>query len=795
MEEEWELVDISGSFHAWAMAEEHNSLVYSVGSHIIVWNLDSDTKSHLRCHEFNITSIKFHPSQEYFITIEASKDPFISVWDWENLQQVCVKFLPPKIRKQSLQCLDSCVYENFLYILEVEKEGGYRMTRWEWQGSTLEFLDSFALESKEKAFKIRPMTGTHIFVAEKTFVKIWEVGDRVFLSKRLYFKSEILDVEYCDELCAFAILLGSYNFIVVNSLGVILTTFSQNYYSFFIFSEYLFLGGTSLQVFSLKNYSLISEMLENSLKIVRIVVNGGNLACIKFENSTVQVVDLEHGSVVRVTAFHSTKVVGLSWSLNGNFVSHGDENCVYRWEKQEIGWGLEAFELGQEAVTAVDLCGELMALGFSNGNTSIYDENMEIVACHRASNSKVTDVKFSPSGVLVCAFSNGFVAILDSTYTRTEAILQEDYHNNNQKTKVSLCELLDNSDSLVMVCSIKDSHTLSVHRVSKKSYCKAIGFTNIIIESEFSDFKIHVSGKYVVVALNIDYICLYEVITNRLVGVIETTGVLSMDTSGLYLSCLQGEENCKVQVYEIGTGELVTEMSRIANGYSLQWSYDGKLLAITGNDGKIEVWKIPEVVRFNIEKMLSRGEEDIWDKFPIVYENKTIRKKPPIFKIPNDTHLTNSTFADTIVSLIPKQKLIQKPPAFEVPNFRAPEVHVTKFSEIEPRMTYPKINKLYIPTRSNDTIYNENPIGKVSFVHKPQNVKSILNVMDSPVSLTGKSRTKKVVDTPVVLARTAKNKDEPISFTKTTVKRNSFVSDRRNRINGPFTIDIERNLA
>lgn len=792
MEEEWELVDISGPFQAWAMVQENNTLIYSVGSHIIVWNLDSDTKYHLRCHEFNITSIIFHPNREHFITIEASKDPFISVWDWTDLSQVCIKFLPHKPRKLSLEYLDCCVYENFLYVLESEKEGGYRILLWEWTGPSLEFIDIIGIEKKEKAFKIRTISGTHIFVAEKTFIKIWDVSDKAFITKRLYFKSQIIDVEYSDELCAFFILLGSFSFIIVNSLGVILKKFLQSYYSFCVCSEYLFLGGTSLQVYSIKSYIMISEIVGNSLKIIQILVNGGNLACVKYENSTVQIMDLENGNVMRVTAYHGTKVVGLSWSVLGNFASFGDENCVYVWEKQETGWGLEAFDMGKEEVTALDLCGEIMALGFYSGNVSVYDEYMHVIACQKVCNVKVTDIKFSQSGVLVCSFSNSLIVVFNSTYSQTDILLQSHPKPLNDNIKISLCELIDYHDSLILVCSIKDPQTLSIHRVSKKSSCKAIGFTNISVESNFTDFKMHISGKYVIVSLDIDHICLYEIITNRLVGVIEATGVLSIDTSGLYISCLQISETCKVQIYELGTGELVTEMSRIANAINLQWSYDGKLLAITSTDGKIEIWKIPEIIRLNIEKMLTTNEKDIWKKFPIEYENKTIRKKNNMIKIPRDAYIDNSTFADKIVSLIPKQKMVYKPTEYEMPNFRTSEIVGTKNSDREPVVMVQKVNKFYMPMPSNDTINSEQE-AKVSYIHKPQSSKNDLNLIDSPVSLAGKNNQRRKVHEPM-LKRNDIEKDEPISFSKTSVKRNSLRSENRNRFSGQFNIDIDRNF-
>jgi WD40 repeat protein len=416
MEEEWELVDISGPFSAWTLAAETNSLVYSIGSHVIVWNLDTDTKCHLRCHECAVVSILFHPSNEFFLTIEASLDPFISVWTWGSLAQACVQFLPQKIRKQPPAVVDSCLVNTILFVLESEKDTGYRVSRWEWEGNTLEMMDVSVLENKEKAMKIRGMDEGCVFTVEKTFIKIWEATERISLIKRLFFKSEILDVEFCADLNAFALLLGTHNFVIVHTTGVILTTFSQTYYSFFIQADCLFLGGSSLQIYSLKSYSLLSELLQSELKITQILSNGGSLACVRFENSTVQVIELDRGSVLKVLAFHGTEITSFSWSLSGNFVTSGHENCVYIWNKQDFGWGLEAIELGKEHVSALAIGHGLLAVGFVNGQVCVFNDEMQKIASNRLVSAKVTDLKLTRTAVLLAAFSCGLAAAFDATY-------------------------------------------------------------------------------------------------------------------------------------------------------------------------------------------------------------------------------------------------------------------------------------------------------------------------------------------------------------------------------------------
>ena len=777
MEEEWKLLDISGPLTSWAMPEESNKLVYSIGSHLLIWDLDTDHKTHLRCHSYTITSILFSPLSQHFISIDTSLTPLISVWDLETVTQLGIKYLPKKLRKTPLQFIDSCVRENNLYILEVESEGGYRLSRWEWDAHCLEYLDVFTLEAKDKAFKIRIMTPTQFFTAEKTFIKIWDNAERVQLSRRLYFKSELLDADYSEELSAFAILLGNFTFMIVSPTGVMLTTFSQHYSSFYIYSDYLFLGGSSLQVFTLRNYSMVSEVVNSSVKISSIIANGGNLAAIKFENSTVNVVDLESGSVLRIAAYHSTEICSLCWDMQGNFFSSGNENLVYMWKKQEIGWGLEAVEVSKLFISAIALFENTLAVGFSNGLIEIFDENFEKIASNRVCTDKVTDICFSISGVMLAAFSTGVVVVFDSDYAKARAVLQEAWKSEPSFVKICICEVIENKDNLILACTMKNAFAISVHRISKKEYCTPTAFTNITLEQKYQDFQLHISGKYIVVSS--DCIYLYEILSSALVGIIDCSGTLiSLDPSGLYLATFQALAKGKLKIYEVGTGELVAKMGRIANGKGIKWSCDGKLIAIYGSEGKLEIWEVPESITSNIDKMSDLNDEHIWEHFPIDYESKSVRRKANKKKNLIGNFYSNTAFTDTVVSLVPKQ--IKEPnadnfkyqskviPAYEVPQ-----------KEISNDPFIPKISNLYIPNSSQELIDFSLPPSKFSFIHKPQQAKP-QPVEDAPISLSvSKKNNSKNHEIPMNLKKISKGYDEPISFSDPRVKSNNKINIRK----------------
>jgi hypothetical protein len=763
MEEEWELVDIIGEFTAWALAPSSNTLLYSIGSQLIVWDLDNDQKFHLRCHNNSVACILFDLTGEFFITAEKSADPFLSLWHFEDLSQKCVKFLPSKLRKNSLFKLDLALFDSTLLVLEVEKDSGYRVSRWHWEESDLSFLDCQLLDPKEKCFKIRFLSGDFFFTSEKTFLKIWENSKSIRLEKSLYFKSEIKEVDYSSDLGAFGLLLKTGQFLVVNPSGHILTSFSENYSAFSLTQEYLFLAGSSLQVFSLKNYSLISEISKSESMITEILVNNCPLACVSYENSSKNIIDLEKSSILRTVAYHGTAVHSFVWGLDGNFLTAGFEANVYVWTKQESGWGLEAMQLSSEQITSIDLNQDLLAVGFDSGTVKTYNQDFELTSTCRLSPSKVLKLSITHSKVLLVQHENGPLLLLDRSFIRIGGILHDSKAIQNKP--FSYCELSDSRETLILVSSLQDDRTISIHRLIKRETIKIIGFSNLQLDSKCEDFQMHTSGKYLLVALDLGCICLFEVFTSSLVGVIQDSGRLALDSSGLYLACLLRDDPCKVTVYEVGTGEVVAEMGRIVAASQVFFSFDGKLLSIVGLDGKIEIWRLPQGVRHNIEKMLSRGEEDVWERFPIVYENTTIKKKNVGKKIPEEAFVDNSAFTETVVSLVQKPKKNVKQ-SIEVTKFKPPEIVVNSFLEQDKEE---RIKKLYVSGAS----FEHQPGNRVSFVHQPQEFRTG-GLVDSPVSFTSfKKKENK--------AR-ARVDDEPISFSRKNFGRESV----KERQSNPF---------
>lgn len=125
MEEDWELLELTGPFTAYSIHAPSSILVYSIGSTIILWDLLDNTKLSIRCHEGPVTSIVFSTDWEYFLTVESGDRPMISVWKWANLSQLTVKRLNDQ---QGLANAKLGFYGNRIIVIESEVDNGYRLS-------------------------------------------------------------------------------------------------------------------------------------------------------------------------------------------------------------------------------------------------------------------------------------------------------------------------------------------------------------------------------------------------------------------------------------------------------------------------------------------------------------------------------------------------------------------------------------------------------------------------------------------------------------------------------------------
>ena len=419
----------------------------------------------------------------------------------------------------------------------------------------------------------------------------------------------------------------------------------------------------------------------------------------------------------------------------------------------------------------------MIGIGFISGAVGVYGEDLENISNFKLYSIQISMLRFSKSNSLFVAFKNGLVVVMEKDYSRARAILQDPWKILPNFIKFSICEVIESDDNLILACTMKTSTSLLIHRITKNESCRPVSFTSLNVEAEYEDFELHISGKYIIISLESRCICLYEIFSHTLVGVINRIGRLALDISGLYLAVLQGEDIKKLEIFEVGTGNMVSEMGRIANSTSMQWSCDGKLISLIGNDGKLEIWKVPQEITFNIENMIRRNEADVWERFPISYDNKSITKQISKKEMPNDGVISNIAFTDHVISLVSKPKIKEKITNLEIPKLYTQERIPSRIpeKEVSNNPFGPKISNLYIPSSPAESINMSLPPQRYSYVHKPQQEKQSL-VLD-PYASHVSNNPKVALDSPVVLTKSISHKDEPISFSNNLNKKKNYARE------------------
>lgn len=269
----------------------------------------------LRCHDNPVTSIAFASDYEYFITIESSTQPLICVWRWRTLEQVCTKWVPFKPRKTATSNVFCSFLGRRLIVCENEAEGGYRITLWEWRMPDLILRQTDELELQENCSSIFLLTDQQSFATiEDSCIKLWKTEGQISISKRLHFKTNIIQATYSPSLGVFVVLLESGNVMAVNSSGKSLANFQHpklRFISLAAYQDYAYFGSTtgSITMYSLRTHRLFRELPSTHQSgITNILINGGNIIYILFQDATIQILNMSQGQVINQSSGHSSSV-------------------------------------------------------------------------------------------------------------------------------------------------------------------------------------------------------------------------------------------------------------------------------------------------------------------------------------------------------------------------------------------------------------------------------------------------------------------------------------------------------
>jgi len=687
MEEQWELLEHTGPLQNTTFHPSSNTLVYSLGTIVILWDINTDSKVNLRCHEGPVSSIVFSPDFEYFLTAESSLQPFICVWRFRNLQQVNAKWLRFKPRKSS--CSIQLKFQGKkLIVLENEKEGGYRVSLWDWRAPELTLTQLEELETQATSLGVG-VVGSDCFVtAETTCIKLWKIDNPISITKRLHFKNDIETINCNPNLGIILVLLKSGQLLSVNTQGKVISSIHspEHYLSLFLNSDYVYLGSASgsISLCSTRSLTPWKELppTHNS-GIKSIAVSGRSILAVTFSDSTIQILDMSQGQVVNQSSGHSSQVNAAAWCDRWNFVSCSEEGCLYVWKHAGRGWIMQALEVSGGRGFVSSICTHpvksLVACGFTRGVVKFFEVGEKASYLHgtQLSNGMVTHLEFIGEYLGVC-YDSGEVVLLDKSFERIAITLEEAWSFQGVNQRVAFFETFDTSKSLILGVTMHETQNLQLHILDNSEDLALLENSLIQLEGECTGFRIHQSGRYLIAVCRIGGVFFYEVKTGNCSGVIETDSEplgCICDPSGLYLAVLlQNEEKLytRVAIYECGTGKKASELMRsdvVAKPSAVSWSKDGRFIIVGSQNGVLSVWKIPKQLSDNISNILQRLQThpDFWDKFPINLPKKTLGKVPkkpiPKPKVKAQPETKASAFTDSVVSFVRKPKSLEKSPS------------------------------------------------------------------------------------------------------------------------------------
>lgn len=676
MEEDWELLELTGPISASTVHSSTESLIYSLGSVVVVWDVKTDHKINLRSHESTVTGVSLSPDQRYLLTAEAGSQPVLVLWSWPDLAQIGCYWLPVKARSAAVKQVSVTFQGSLVLVLEHEDAGGYRASLWSVKSGDLRMKQCEDIEPAGRVVDCGLLTDS-FYVAEERCLKLWSTTSPFTVTKRIHVKSGLLAASYSAASGVFLLLLTTGVLLVVSRKGKALSSVSHprfKYSAITTFQDYMYLGSTTgtVSVYSLTSMKLLKDLPEAYQgNITRLHVSGGNMLYVLYSDSTVQALDVLQSLVINQGSGHAGSVLNVTWLEHLHFASSSTEGLLYLWNNAGTGWNMRAMDLasnGRLLAVAGHPTQSLIACGFSSGHIKVFDVTTSMprqvmsVIFH---SKPVRHLEFS-GGYLAVSYTTGIAILVDLASKELKMTL-EDASVTNQKVA-----FVEPPGSLeLMTVSLHDSSSLHLQIFSKDEGLVLNSGETLRVGGKVTDFAVHSSFEYVLATTDSGGIYIFSISKAEVCGVIEVErGALGcyVDKSGLYVcTIVSSPEGSRIDVFEVGTGKKASSLGRLPANFSpgaCQLSGDGRFMLVGSLSGVLSVWRLPSSLNSNILDMLENLQHnpDFWLQFPINLEHKGLRE-PEMAETPRPqlTPARNTRgYRETVVSLI---KRPEKKPA------------------------------------------------------------------------------------------------------------------------------------
>jgi len=310
------------------------------------------------------------------------------------------------------------------------------------------------------------------------------------------------------------------------------------------------------------------------------------------------------------------------------------------------------FSLAALAITMQGKNG-ILACGSNKGSIWIFDLFTGNLLMQRdVAAMKIVCMQFSPTGShLLIAYSSGLINLyrfsgdLEFELQLEEPIITTEPISGNIYISAILTQLETNESSIssksvsfdkVFSCySTHNFATVRLHKILTYSgkTTKDIVCDYFIDEGKISGFDLHPSGEYIVIVSDAGWLFVYHTHMAQLRGKVKigpSPYNCKIDPSGLYVFLLCSSNADEIpapnklhkrimQVWELGTGGISTELSNMFDISTYEISKDGKYLILCSNKGVASVWAISGDIQENMQQVLDcmAANPHFWKNFPI----------------------------------------------------------------------------------------------------------------------------------------------------------------------------------
>lgn len=645
--ENWKLLELTGPIRVFDISPNTGEIIYALGSTIIIWDIDTDEKSNIRCHTQPILSISFNSSGHYFLTLDFSSSIFICIWQHPNNELITSYHFPGQVYITSPpeSVLTLFIRKN-LIMCENFSNDGYTISNLSFTNGVLTLRNREKINTERKCLQLIMLNDFKDIVCIEEFsmhfwdIELWKV------TKRFNFQIGIKKAEFCKKVSLFVVLLENRTIVITDKNGKTVTKYqrpSEEITSISVYKEDVFISTNEglILSYNLRTFSILQELpIMHHMPIFSLSCRSVSTIFVIYNDATVQIIDHRSLKILCQSSSHSQSVKTLKWGNQMHFFSVSKEPYLFYWKHVQKGWSMQALQLSQTfklKTIAISSNNQIIYCGFDKGLIKAYQLDSKFSLINEFSYDDTSVIQIEPSFYnkhIVVLYKSGYFCIINSFYKLVVEI--------RPRGKKALwffdCIEVQRGKEFVFFIGFlvkKDKICVQMYNSWRKNAEKVMEKV-IKVEGNCTGFKIHTSGRYLLCTCPNTGVHIFDIESSSSCGLIEIPYNIFgcfLDPIGLYICvCIEHSKSIDLLMYTVGTGEKVASIQGIEkiSIKAFNWSREGNYIILGSKSGSISVWKCPQKISQHIQliQVQNSRNPNFWDDFSINLPTKALSKKP-----------------------------------------------------------------------------------------------------------------------------------------------------------------------